>query len=198
MEEPPTITQRRANEGIGFGARAARLLRLIPRIYLHQQIGPAAFLGHGIGNGLGQLGPIQRFDHIRDPHGIPRLIALQAADDMKLKPRMAGAQPRKFLRRFLDPVFAKHHLPSGEGCFHRFHRVGLGNGHQGHGICRTIGAGAGFGDSRPNAGEVVGNGKGIGHGKAKWQGIGPASRGAPRLGPIRPPSARRPAPALAV
>ena len=165
------IIPRGTDEGICLCPRAAGFLRFIAGIHLNEDIGPAPLSGHRLGQGLGQFGPIQAFDHIRDPDRIARLIGLQPANDMQTKIRLAGPEGGEFLGGFLDAVFTKNLLASRKGRHNGLSRMGFGNRHQLHGIGRAMGAGAGFRNAGADAAKVFGDGGVFGHGKFRWQGI---------------------------
>ena len=107
------------------------LLRLVAGVHLDQQRRRAAFLRHRRRDRVGQPRPVQRLDHVGQPHRVARLVGLQPADDVQLKP-MLGAQLRELRRRLLHAVLAEHGLTGRQRRAHRLDRLGLAHRDQRH------------------------------------------------------------------
>ncbi len=73
---------------------------------------------------VSQFRPVERLDHVGDPHRVPRLVGLQPADDVQTKIVFAAAVP-EIAGRLLHAVLAEHHLSSGQGSNDRLGRFGL-------------------------------------------------------------------------
>ena len=59
-------------------------------------------------------GPVERLDHVGDPHGVARLVGLQAADEVQAERRVGGAQRGELGGGLLDAVLAEHRLAGGQ------------------------------------------------------------------------------------
>lgn len=145
------------DEGVGLVGEDAGLLWFGAGVHLDEQVGPAALLLHGLGEGEGELWAVQGFDDIGETHGVARLVGLQRADDVQPQVGVARAELRELGGRLLHAVLAEDALPGGERGLDGLDRIGLGDGDELCGPWRPPGGGGGGLDSGTDSGQVGGD-----------------------------------------
>ena len=106
-------------EAIGLLPRHTGFLGLVTDVYLHKQIRELPLTIGSIGKRICQLGPVEALDFVKQPHGIPCLVHLQRSDHVQTNTAMIRAQRRKFCRRRLNAIFAKHCLAGSNSPFNQ-------------------------------------------------------------------------------
>ena len=133
-------------EGVGISWQHAGFLRLLAGIDLDEETRHSAFLRGRCLEGVGELGPIERFDDIEKPHSLARLVGLQGADEMKLRRRIIRLEPGPFGESFLDPIFAEDAVAGLKQRADRLSLEGLGDGDERDRAGRPAGRGLGGAD----------------------------------------------------
>src|SRR5262245_30271655 len=85
----------------------AGLLRFCTCVHLYIESRRLALFPDFGRNRSRDLLPVDRFDHIEQGHGLPYLVGLQRADEVKLQIGEFRFQSRPFALRLLDAVFAE-------------------------------------------------------------------------------------------
>ena len=96
-----------AQEAAGLPGHDAGLLRLLAGVDLDEQLQALALLGHLLGDGLGDLGPVDGVDGVEQRDRLLGLVGLQRADQVQLDAGIALAQRRPLGLGLLHAVLAE-------------------------------------------------------------------------------------------
>jgi hypothetical protein len=137
-----------------FGSDSS-FLRLVANIDLNQEFGPLRLPLHFVGDGPGDLGPVDCLDAVEQGHCLRRLVALQGPDQVEFEVGPLGAKTDPFRLRFLHAVFAECALPGLDdrrdvGCTER-----LAHRDQGNVVRRASRRPGSFGNSAPHGRQPI-------------------------------------------
>ena len=135
------------DKGIGITGQDPCLLHLFAGVHLDEQFGAfPLFLGQP-GQGMGQLGPVDRMDRVKQGDRLPRFVGLQWPDQVQVDAGKISAETGPFARGLLHLVFTiaavalLQHMP------HPLIGLHLADGNQGDGPGRATRIGFGLGQS---------------------------------------------------
>ena len=103
-----------ADKGANLGHGNTGLLRFVTGVDLNMKPRCAALPVHLLAKAGRQLLPIKRFDHVKQGHGLSRLVGLKRTDQAQFKIRKIGPPRRPMGLCFLDPIFTEDTLPGGQ------------------------------------------------------------------------------------
>ena len=124
-----------------FGWPHSGFLRLGAQIDLDQKLWRARFFFNRSGKRVGELGPIERLDHVEKAHSIASLIGLKRPDEVQFRSGKLGLKSRPFDHRLLNAILAKDTLSGREHRADRGGIKGLGDRHESH---LALGTASGF------------------------------------------------------
>ncbi len=113
------------DEAVGLAPRNAGFLRLVADVHLDEKKRRPSLPRHRLRERLGEPRPVEALDRVGEPHREPRLVRLQAADQVQPELGVSGAESGEFLRRLLHPVLAEMDLAGRECREHRRLLLGL-------------------------------------------------------------------------
>ena len=137
-DEPERVAAQR-DEGVGLGRKHAGLLRLLAGVDLHEKPRTLVRARHFLGERAGELGPVDRLDHIEQRDRLAHLVRLERADEMKLDAGMTLSQGRPLGLCLLHPVLAEDALTRVDRLLDHFGRHGLAHRHQPYRLGIAIG-----------------------------------------------------------
>src|ERR1700730_1166015 len=117
---------------IGFFRQHARLLQLAAGVDLDEELEPTALFRHLLGDGTGDLGPVDGVNGVEQRHRLARLVRLQRADQMQLEAGIERAQRRPFGLRLLEAVAAQYRMASVKHGFDLLRAESLAYRHERH------------------------------------------------------------------
>ena len=136
-----------AQQAGGLLRHDAGLLRLLAGVDLDEELQAPALLGHLLGDGCGDLGPVDGVDRIEQGDGLLGLVGLQRADQVQLDVGIALAQRRPLGLGLLHAVLAEQAMAGVEDGLDMLGAERLGDGDELDGGRVALGAVRGGGDA---------------------------------------------------
>ncbi len=145
-----------AEETGGLFRQHAGLLRLLAGVDLDEELQALALLRHFLGDGCGDLGPVDGVDGVEESDGLLGLVGLQRPDQVQLDVGIARAQRRPLGLGLLHAVLAEQAMAGVEDGLDVLGAERLGDGDELDGGRIALGGLRCGGDAGADVGEAGG------------------------------------------